>query len=202
MINEYVWLNTGELAICINNSFKLNPQSEETFLQVYIPVNDTIKIIRDTDVEPVMFQPGTYVNDEINHLSGMVTGYLDHNHVYILIESIKQICCININRLTAYVPADEKNTDYEFEVIDQVATLNKLSMNKTEKIEEPDNLYKNSPEMQQLIDDEEKFNELMRIPLCEIPDSALEWAYGQDRFNSAMSKMIWHQEIQRRKRLP
>lgn len=47
--------------------------------------------------------------------------------------------------------------------------------------------------------DYEKFNKLMRVPLMDLSDEDLDWAYRQDRFNSINSKGFFYQEIMRRK---
>lgn len=46
--------------------------------------------------------------------------------------------------------------------------------------------------------DKEKFDTLMRIPLMDVSDEDLVWAYHQDMFNSYMSKSVWKAEMDRR----
>ena len=44
-----------------------------------------------------------------------------------------------------------------------------------------------------------KFQKIMKMPLCGIPQNDLEWAAQQDSFNSFTSKQIFLEEIKRRK---
>lgn len=53
-------------------------------------------------------------------------------------------------------------------------------------------------ELKELRKAEEKFNTLMHIPLMDVSDEDLVWAYHQDMFNSYMSKSVWKAEMDRR----
>ena len=45
----------------------------------------------------------------------------------------------------------------------------------------------------------ERFKKIMRLPMKNIKQEDLEWAYNQDKFNSLVSKGFFEQEIKRRK---
>lgn len=45
----------------------------------------------------------------------------------------------------------------------------------------------------------DRFMEIMKTPLKDVKQKDLEWAVGQDKFNSANSKGFFEQEIKRRK---
>lgn len=51
---------------------------------------------------------------------------------------------------------------------------------------------------EELAEDKKRFDRLMLIPMIELPDEDVEWAYKQDLFNSYNSKAIWKAELQRR----
>lgn len=55
-----------------------------------------------------------------------------------------------------------------------------------------------SKNSEEIAEDKKRFDRLMLIPMIELPDEDVEWAYKQDLFNSNNSKAIWKAELQRR----
>ena len=53
-------------------------------------------------------------------------------------------------------------------------------------------------ELKELRKAKEKFDTLMHLPLMDVSDEDLVWAYHQDIFNSYMSKSVWKTEMDRR----
>ena len=51
---------------------------------------------------------------------------------------------------------------------------------------------------EELAKDRKRFDRLMLIPMIELSDEDVKWAYRRDLFNSYNSKAIWKAELQRR----